>query len=405
MPSLSTATTIGNSDVVPHSSGPDENGKYAGHILYGPSHHHAYMPLLSTGPMFESEAAALERMRVEIQKFKEQASANNIAVNTVLDNVCDSQDNDIILDIKGVCQHFGTGVNRNNVLHDVNLQIMRGQFVALVGASGCGKSTLLRAILGTDPPKEGTITINNKPVLGPNRNVGIVYQKYGLYQFLTAEENVAFGLMLDQTNMPFRLLKPWKWWPKRKQHLKQAREMLTKVKLENSFEKYPSELSGGMQQRVALAQSLIMKPEILVLDESLGALDVTTRAEIQAILLHLYQENVAAVKAGTPAPWTVIIVTHDQDEALYLSDRLVGLGRNWQEGDKDGKILGATKVYDKCTPVFHPDAPRNFDVFFAQKQELRATVFNHSVVLDRNEHVSFWSDLEHGVGTGIAMMD
>lgn len=131
--------------------------------------------------------------------------------------------NKIILNVEGVSQWFGN----HKVLHDVNLQVIQGSFVALVGASGCGKTTLFNAILGTCPPKQGKIEVNGIPVTGPNRNVGVVYQKYGLYRFLTAEENVAFGLMLDQTQWWQRLLMPWWWWPLRKKHMAEARALLT----------------------------------------------------------------------------------------------------------------------------------------------------------------------------------
>lgn len=173
--------------------------------------------------------------------------------------------NKIILNVANVNQWFGD----NRVLHDIDLKVVQGQFVAMVGASGCGKSTLLRAILGTVPPKEGTIETDGYQVTGPNRNVGIVYQRYGLYQFLTAEKNVALGPMLDQTEIWNRMML-WKWLPLRKKHLQEARELLARFHLQNALRHYPCELSGGMQQRVAIAQALIMRPKILLLDEPFG---------------------------------------------------------------------------------------------------------------------------------------
>ena len=318
--------------------------------------------------------------------------------------------NQIILDLEEVSQWFGD----NKVLHEVNLQIVQGQFVAVVGGSGCGKSTLLRAILGTVPAKKGHVAVwddaicghSLKKITGPTRDIGIVYQKYGLYPFLTAEKNVALGPMLDETSIAYRALQPWKWRPRRKEHLEEARELLVRFKLEKALAHYPSELSGGMQQRVAIAQALIMKPRLLLLDEPFGALDEATREELQQMLLQLYQENLDAKSRGDDPPWTVIIVTHELNEAFYVSDRVIGLSRNWHQTDppkpETGHQLGATKVWDKCAPVYHPGDPRDFELFESMKRDLRMAVLEGPSV-DRNQHVSFWSDLKEGVGTGVSI--
>jgi len=311
----------------------------------------------------------------------------------------------VILNIENVSQWFG----KNRVLHDINLKIVQGQFVALVGPSGCGKSTLLRAILGTEPPKEGIIETDGVQVIGPNRNVGIVYQKYGLYRFLTVQENVAFGPKLDKTQIYHRTCMPWHWLPLKKQQREEAKAMLEKLRLKDSHDKYPSELSGGMQQRVAIAQALVMKPKLLLLDEPFGALDESTREELQMMLLRLYQENLAAIKIGEEPPWTVIIITHELNEAFYVSDRVVGLSKNWREmpktgGMKRGEHFGATKVWDKAAPTFRPDEPKDFSRFIPMRDELKNSVLSEvgNVELDRNAHVSFWDDLANGVGTGVA---
>ena len=306
----------------------------------------------------------------------------------------------IILDIEDVSQWFGN----NRVLHEINLQVVQGQFVAMVGASGCGKSTLLRAILGTVPPKKGKIQTDGYTVMGPNRHVGIVYQRYGLYQFLTAEQNVALGLMLDETSVLGRLSMPWKWFPLRKQHLEEARALLVKFRLEKALSHYPCELSGGMQQRVAIAQALIMKPKILLLDEPFGALDEATREELQEMLLTLYQENIQAKQNKQDPPWTVLMVTHELNEAFYVSDRVIGLSKNWQDPDlRDGDELGATKTWDKSAPVYHPGEPRNYELFAEMKNDLRKNVLDDDApVIERLTHVSFWDDLKNGVGTGVA---
>jgi len=315
----------------------------------------------------------------------------------------------IVLEIKNVEQWFGD----NRVLHDINLQIVRGQFTALVGGSGCGKSTLLRAILGTVPPKSGQILIDGKEVTGPNRNVGVVYQRYGLYQFLTAEHNVAFGPMLDQTSIFQRFFMPWRWWPLRNLHIAEAREFLIRFKLEHALNHYPNELSGGMQQRVAIAQALIMRPKLLLLDEPFGALDEATREKLQQMLLMLYQENVLAIRAGNPPPWTVIIITHELDEAFYVSDRVVGLSKSWKAptelphhlyhvGLKYGSEEGATVVWDQHSPVYHPDEPRDFQRFSDMKHRLREVVLSSKEVFPKDNAI-FWDDLNRGVGTGVAI--
>lgn len=314
--------------------------------------------------------------------------------------------NKIILEVSGVNQWFGD----QRVLHDINLKIVQGQFVALVGASGCGKSTLFNAILGTCPPKEGSVVINGEKVTGPNRNVGVVYQKYGLYRFLTATENVAFGPMLDETSQFERTFMPWKWRVLRKTHLQSARDLLTKVKLGHAHDKYPSEMSGGMQQRVAICQSLIMKPHVLLLDEPFGALDESTRESLQKMLLHLYAENIAAIRNGQDPPWTVIFITHELNEAFYVSDRVVGLSRNWYEeagfpnGKRFGASYGATKVWDRHSPTYTPDAPKDFQLFHEAKQLLKSAVLEDMrVPIERNQYVSFWEDLAKGVGSGVAI--
>lgn len=313
--------------------------------------------------------------------------------------------NKIILNVSNVCQQYGD----HKVLHDVSLQVVQGQFVALVGPSGCGKSTLFRGILGVDPPRSGLIEVDGTEVTEPNRNVGIVPQQYDLYDFLTAVQNVAFGPKLDKTNLPFRIFVPWKWWPLRRKQLAESRRLMNRFQLQDAYDRYPEELSGGMRQRVAIARALINRPKVLLLDEPFGALDAATREELQHMILKLYQENVEAKKRKETPPWTLVFVTHELDEAFYISDRVVGLSKNWYEDTPDGRItgaeLGATKIWDKCTPPFHPDQPRDFDIFHAAKTELmRVVIEKDAPLVERNEHVSFWSDLEQGVGTGVVML-
>jgi len=243
------------------------------------------------------------------------------------------------------------------VLHKVNISIARGQIVGLVGPSGCGKSTLLRAILGTHPPSDGKVIVyrpgdeSGSIVTSPGRDRGIVYQRYALFPFLTTRENVAIGPKLDETSIPGRIFGFAKWRNLRKQHLEEADALLEKVGLKDAINRYPHELSGGMRQRVAIAQALIMKPSILLLDEPFGALDEATREELQLLLLTLYAENCEAKANNEAPPYTILIVTHELTEALYVGDRVMGLSQYWDwasQGLKESP--GATIIYDKPAP-------------------------------------------------------
>ena len=166
-----------------------------------------------------------------------------------------SDQNNFGLQCQGVSHWFG----ETKVLFDLNLNVHAGQFVALIGPSGCGKSTLLRAILGTHPPHRGKIlTLQNGRLANadrPGRDRGIVYQKYSLYPFLTALDNVALGLKFDQTTTAFRWLNWAGWGKKRREFRDRAAAFLDKVGLGQAMHLYPSQMSGGMQQRLAIAQA------------------------------------------------------------------------------------------------------------------------------------------------------
>lgn len=288
----------------------------------------------------------------------------------------------MILEVKNVSHGF----RGKKVLNRVQLQIAAGQIVALVGPSGCGKSTLLRAILGTHPPQQGEILASGHPVTRPGRDVGIVYQDYSLYEFLSARDNVAFGLMLDQTSLWDRCFRPIFWKQLREGHHQQALEMLQKVNLSHAATHFPSEMSGGMRQRVAIAQALVMHPKILLLDEPFGALDEATREELQLMLLRLADENRQAMENGETPPYTILIVTHELNEAIYVSERVIGLSQFHEDGQN-----GATIVYDKPSPIFRPGDPRDYEQFETQREELRQVVFNPSSRGHATEHVTFWS--------------
>jgi len=299
---------------------------------------------------------------------------------------------DLILKINGVSQAFG----EKKVLFDVNLAVPRGQFVSLVGPSGCGKSTLFKAVIGTHLTEHGEIRLfkvggesQGERVTGPGRDRGIVYQHYSLFPFLNAQENVAIGLTLDGTSIPGRFFKPFTWWKKQREHMERAADMLQRVRLSEAMKLYPHQLSGGMRQRVALAQAMIMQPEVILLDEPFGALDEATREDLQGMLLKLNEDNQAARSMAGLTPLTLIIVTHELNEALYVGDRVVGLSQHWDwEAEGHAQFPGATITYDQPAPVGIAKTSRDFERFKMQREEIRRVVFEPKKKPRRTEYLA-----------------
>ncbi len=210
-----------------------------------------------------------------------------------------------VVTFKNVTKRFGHVQDGKLALQDVSFTVEDlpaiGELVTIVGPSGCGKSTLLRIIAGLKPhfpPTVGDVHVFGKPIsqAGPDR--GLVDQKYSLLPHLNVLDNVAFGLRLRGM--------------KRSERRERAQEWVKKVGLEGSERKFPSELSGGMQQRVAIAATLILQPRILLMDEPFGALDPGIRLRMQELLIELWKEQEA----------TVFLVTHSVEEAVYLGDRV-----------------------------------------------------------------------------------
>ena len=229
-----------------------------------------------------------------------------------------------------------------------------------------------------------------------------MYQRYSLFPHLTTLENVAFGLMLDQTTPWSRIVGFRSWRKLRKDHLEQADALVTKLGLAHAKDNYPHELSGGMRQRVAIAQALIMRPEVLLLDEPFGALDEATREELQRMLLELYLENVEAHAKGEPSPHTILMITHELKEALFVADRVLGLSQYWDwRSAGHAEFPGATIVYDHAAPVFQPDDPRNHDLFIQQKQEIMRSTFDPQFLQHREEWNRFWDQVRDGHAGGI----
>jgi len=183
-------------------------------------------------------------------------------------------------------------------LDNVSLEIGEREFVALLGPSGCGKSTLLYLVGGFLPVEQGAIRVEGKPVAGPGPDRGVVFQHFALFPWKTVLQNVLYGL--EKQGIP------------REQRTRRAREFVELVGLEGFEDSYPSQLSGGMKQRAAIARTLAIDPHILLMDEPFGALDAQTRSLMQAELLNLWQRSRK----------TVIFVTHDVHEAVFLAERI-----------------------------------------------------------------------------------
>lgn len=206
---------------------------------------------------------------------------------------------------RNVSKVFGHGASAFTALQDVSFTVTdapgRGELITIVGPSGCGKSTLLRMLAGLRPhfpPTSGEALVLGKPVEKPGADRGVVDQKYSLLPHLTVLDNISFGLHLR--GVP------------RRERRDRAREWAAKVGLEGSEDKYPSELSGGMQQRVSIAATLILDPKILLMDEPFGALDPKIRLRMQELLIQLWKEQER----------TVFLVTHSMEEAVYLGDHV-----------------------------------------------------------------------------------
>ena len=205
------------------------------------------------------------------------------------------------VDIKNVSKVYPTPTGSYTVLENVNLQVKEGEFICVIGHSGCGKSTLLNMISGFATPTDGLVTVGGKKITEPGPDRMVVFQNYALLPWLSVFDNVY--LAVDSAS------------PNKSEQEKRAivREHLAMVGLSEAEEKKPTQISGGMKQRVSIARALAIRPEVLILDEPFGALDAITKEELQEELLKIWNEHRC----------TVLMITHDIDEALFLADRLV----------------------------------------------------------------------------------
>lgn len=228
---------------------------------------------------------------------------------------------------KNLWKQYGDQV----ILENINIEITGHEFCTIVGASGCGKTTFLRMLLGQERPSRGRLLMDGVPMPdepGPDR--GIVFQRYSVFPHLSVLGNVLLGLELGSRNWLGRLFGA-----KRRQALEAAGEALNSVGLYEARDKYPAALSGGMQQRLAIAQSLIKQPRILLLDEPFGALDPGIRADMHRLILDLWQKTAM----------TVFMITHDLKEGFELGTRLLVFDRV-RHDPQAPEAYGATITYD-----------------------------------------------------------
>lgn len=228
------------------------------------------------------------------------------------------------IELNSVCKGYGGAGRRTRVLENVNLSIQRGEFVAVVGCSGAGKTTLLSIVAGLIRPDSGQVTVDGEPVAAPGADRAVIFQNYSLLPWLSVLDNVM--LAVEQA---------FPKWPA-KRRTEHAMKYIEMVHLAAASHKKPSELSGGMRQRVAVARALATDPEALLMDEPFGALDALTRANLQDEIARIWRQ----------AKKTVLLITNDVDEGILLADRIVPLSSG------PGATLG---------PSFAVDIPRPRD--------------------------------------------
>ncbi|WER22615.1 ABC transporter ATP-binding protein [Providencia stuartii] len=200
-----------------------------------------------------------------------------------------------------IAENLSKSFSQNHVFSNIQFTIEKGEFITLLGPSGCGKSTLLRCIAGLEQPDHGELYINRQNIThqaAQQRGIGMVFQSYALFPNMTIEDNIAFGLKMRKVECQERR--------------KAVAEVIEMVELQGKEHQFPHQLSGGQRQRVALARALVMKPQILLLDEPLSALDARIRKHLRQQIRHIQRE----------LKLTTIFVTHDQDEAMIMSDRI-----------------------------------------------------------------------------------
>ena len=252
-----------------------------------------------------------------------------------------------MIEAKNLWKEYGDNV----VLEQVNTRVEEGEFITIVGTSGCGKTTFLRMLLGIEQPTRGELLLDGKTFPDePGEDRGIVFQKYSVFPHLTVLKNTMLAAEFDQAPILGKLFGA-----KRKNARDGACEMLTLVGLEHALDKYPHELSGGMQQRLAIAQALMKKPTILLLDEPFGALDPGIRADMHELIQNLWK------KTGL----TIFMITHDLAEGFYLGTRLWVFDKIRLDAQQ-ANAYGACITYD--IPVGQTDNKTYDDIDYSLDQ-------------------------------------
>ena len=251
-----------------------------------------------------------------------------------------------LLQVRGVERRFTSSHGRSTLaLQATTLDVAENDFITILGPSGCGKSTLLRIVAGLDVPTAGEVLLDGTRISGPGADRGMVFQSYTLFPWLTVLENVCFGLR--ERGLP------------RSEQVDTARGYIGKVGLKGFENHFPKQLSGGMQQRTALARALANRPRMLLMDEPFGALDHQTRELMQELLLGIWQDTTARERT------TVLFVTHDIDEAVFMGTRTMVMTA------RPGRIK-----LDRPVPLAHPRsyAIKTTPDFVALKAELTEAV-------------------------------
>ncbi len=233
----------------------------------------------------------------------------------------------MMLQLKEVSKEFGSGKNRVRSLQDINFEVNDGEIMAILGPSGCGKTTLLRIIAGLEQSSNGDVLLDGEKVERPSPQFGMVFQEHALLPWLSVRRNVSIGLEMRGI--------------RQEETRGKAMQYLSMVGLQDSAERYPHELSGGMRQRVAVARALTLEPKLLLMDEPFSALDFQTRRQIQQDILQVHERTGKAI----------IMVTHSIEEAVYLADRLVLLS------SRPGMVKEVLKIdldrpRDRTSPLF-----------------------------------------------------
>ncbi len=269
-----------------------------------------------------------------------------------------------IIRLKNINKSYGT----NHIVKDLSLDVFKGEFLTLLGPSGCGKTTTLRMIGGFEAPNFGQVFINEKDVTSvpPNkRDVNTVFQNYALFPHMTVNENIEYGMRMKKI--------------KKDERLERVNKILKMVQMESFANRKPKEMSGGQQQRIAVARAIVNNPSVLLLDEPLGALDLKLRKEMQLELKHL-QKSLGM---------TFIYVTHDQEEALTMSDRIAVM--------KDGQIdqLDTPEsIYNNPKTVFIADFIGETNLLKGKVSSIQGSdaiieLFGHKFRANKNDNFKF----------------